>query len=205
MKADKTGAPHAGAALPRCGARTKTRPGGTCKKEAGWGTDHLGDGRCRLHGGVSGTLKHGRYSKVKHTALRELIERHEQDPEPLNIHPELAAGRALFESYVDRYHAWHDALLAWHESWKRGDDTGKPTQLPDIADAYRILSEVTKIAERIEKVRSANAISRPELLRVLSEMSRTVDRRIDETDIPAETKSALKGKITGDWAAIRLA
>lgn len=34
-----------------CGA--KTRSGGKCKKQAGWGTDHLGSGRCRLHGGAS--------------------------------------------------------------------------------------------------------------------------------------------------------
>lgn len=34
-----------------CGAKTRT--GSPCKKEAGWGTDHLGRGRCKLHGGSS--------------------------------------------------------------------------------------------------------------------------------------------------------
>lgn len=28
-----------------------TRSGGKCKKQAGWGTEHLGSGRCKLHGG----------------------------------------------------------------------------------------------------------------------------------------------------------
>jgi hypothetical protein len=32
-----------------CGA--KTRNGGACKKQKGWGTEHLGSGRCKLHGG----------------------------------------------------------------------------------------------------------------------------------------------------------
>jgi hypothetical protein len=32
-----------------CGA--KTRSDGKCKKQKGWGTDHLGTGRCKLHGG----------------------------------------------------------------------------------------------------------------------------------------------------------
>src|ERR1700761_465401 len=32
-----------------CGA--KTRSGGKCQKQKGWGTDHLGTGRCKLHGG----------------------------------------------------------------------------------------------------------------------------------------------------------
>lgn len=35
---------------PRCGARLR-QGDGTCRKEAGWGTDHLGAGTCRLHGG----------------------------------------------------------------------------------------------------------------------------------------------------------
>lgn len=34
---------------PPCGA--KARKGGRCQKQAGWGTDHLGYGPCRLHGG----------------------------------------------------------------------------------------------------------------------------------------------------------
>ena len=56
-----------------CGA--KGHRGGKCALEAGWGTDHLGTGRCRYHGGVVGknhgapkgsqnALKHGIYSRV---------------------------------------------------------------------------------------------------------------------------------------------
>jgi hypothetical protein len=32
-----------------CGA--KSRSGGACRRPAGWGTDHTGYGRCKLHGG----------------------------------------------------------------------------------------------------------------------------------------------------------
>jgi hypothetical protein len=35
----------------RCGA--KTRSGTPCQQEAGWGTDHVGAGLCKLHGGSS--------------------------------------------------------------------------------------------------------------------------------------------------------
>lgn len=42
-------APHT--ARERCGARN--RSGGTCGLPAGHGTDHVGAGRCRLHGGRS--------------------------------------------------------------------------------------------------------------------------------------------------------
>ena len=56
--------------MKKCGA--KTRAGGKCQLQAGHGTDHIGTGRCRLHGGASkgapkgnkNALKHGIYSKL---------------------------------------------------------------------------------------------------------------------------------------------
>ena len=36
---------------PKCGA--KTRAGTPCQQPAGWGTSHVGEGRCKLHGGKS--------------------------------------------------------------------------------------------------------------------------------------------------------
>lgn len=36
-----------------CGAKTRAPDRHGCRRPAGWGTDHLGWGRCRLHGGAS--------------------------------------------------------------------------------------------------------------------------------------------------------
>ena len=48
-----------------CGARKRQPrcPCERCARPAGWGTQHLGFGRCKLHGGAT-PYKHGRYSKV---------------------------------------------------------------------------------------------------------------------------------------------
>jgi len=49
-----------------CGA--ENRAGQPCGLPAGWGTDHVGEGRCKLHGGASPTgkdnpaFKHGLFS-----------------------------------------------------------------------------------------------------------------------------------------------
>lgn len=49
--------------------RAKTRAGTPCQLPAGWGTDHPGEGRCKLHGGRtprgadSPHFKHGQRSK----------------------------------------------------------------------------------------------------------------------------------------------
>lgn len=48
-----------------CGAR-KRQPrhlGERCARPAGWGTTHLGFGRCKLHGGAT-PYKHGRYLRT---------------------------------------------------------------------------------------------------------------------------------------------
>src|SRR5690554_6337356 len=47
-----------------CGARAK-QTGQPCKQKAGWGTDHVGTGRCKLHGGCSpGAPKGNKYTRT---------------------------------------------------------------------------------------------------------------------------------------------
>lgn len=202
-------------------------------------------GGTRGNAGGGRPITHGRYGTIKRESLRALIEQHEADPDPLNILPELAATRALFQDYIERYDEWRDALTAWHASfkdvarplpevqvarleavldeyesvldgeptetqetelrWARGfvgslrqrEDDGKPLRVLDLADAYRIASEVTKIVERIERIRSANAISRPDLMRVLTEMGRVVAHYV--------TDETVRESISRDWLSIRVA
>jgi len=53
-----------------CGATT--RDGSDCQRRAGWGTDHVGEGRCKQHGGASPSGEdHGQYD---HGAFAEKIE-----------------------------------------------------------------------------------------------------------------------------------
>lgn len=182
---------------PKCGARKK-QGSGRCTQIAGWGTDHPRVGKCKLHGGAT-PVKSGRYSKIKRTALRELIAQHAEDQDPLDILPELAAARALFQDFIERYDEWREALLGWHESFTDEEkaERAKPRQILDIADAYRILSEVTKIAERIEKIRSQNAVSRSDLLRIMEEMGRYVERHVKD--------SKARERIKDGWLSIRIA
>jgi hypothetical protein len=223
-----------------CG-RNKRQGEGTCTQPAGWGTYHPGVGACKFHGGNLPT-KHGRYSGIKREALRELIEHHEADPDPLNIFPELAAARALFQDFIERYDDWREAVVAWHVTYRasgrpvpgdlrvafeaaldeyeallneRGESSdkqeedlakarkfvellsspheGKPLQVLDIGDAYRILSEVTKIAERIERIRASNAISRPDLMRVMQEMGRIVTHHVTDPEVQQAIKEGWLG------------
>jgi hypothetical protein len=48
----------------------KTRGGGVCRKEAGWGTDHIGFGRCKLHGGMAPS---GRVAAKRQAAAEAVV------------------------------------------------------------------------------------------------------------------------------------
>lgn len=68
-----------------CGAtRKQGDDGATCQLPAGWGTDHVGEGRCKLHGGASsgapsgpenGNWKHGLFSSVIRDEDKETLRR----------------------------------------------------------------------------------------------------------------------------------
>lgn len=183
-----------------CNARTR-KDGTPCQREAGWGTDHVGIGRCKLHGGAASTanLKHGRYSTVRHEQLRELIAEMEADPDPLNAIPELATARALLKGWLDDYQDLVDALMAWNAAEERDaaleDRKPRPARIPEVKDALPLISEISKAVKRVQDARNANAISRPELHRLMGEMGRVVAHHCDEATAQA---------VRDDWLTIRL-
>jgi hypothetical protein len=86
--------------LPPCGRRGKR--GIPCKLPAGWGTDHVGQGRCKLHGGTS-RIKHGRYSTILRPAIKQRLDELERlDQHPLVLRPELKLLRALVIDFIER-------------------------------------------------------------------------------------------------------
>jgi hypothetical protein len=117
MTNGQNGQAHGGTSIvvasPKCGA--KTRAGSPCRQPAGFKTDHVGQGRCNLHGGAT-PVKHGRYSSIERTRIKDLIEVHLNDPDPLDTFPELASARALFQDFIERYELNSAALIAWHRS-----------------------------------------------------------------------------------------
>ena len=183
-------------AIPRCSARSK-QTGLPCKKSAGYGTAHPGVGNCKFHGG-NAPVRHGRYSKIRREQLRDLIAEYAADPDPLNLEPELAAMRALFDGYVSRYDEIVEALLEWN----RAEVAAKgalafPQRIPPLEAAAKLLSEASKIVKRVEDVRAQNAVSRADLLRILREVGAIVRRHNHEPD--PEVRLQL---ISDDWDRI---
>jgi hypothetical protein len=155
--------------------------------------------RCRLHGGAEGSgrpVTTGRYAKLKNKRIADLVERHGEEEDILDIKPEVILLRALTEDYINRYDEITEALLAWHEDNVEENQDGtkrsvKPPRILDLADSYRLISEITKIVKRIEDVKANNAINQKDFYRLIQQMGITVKNHIDD-------KEALKA-IAKEW------
>ena len=95
---------------------------------------------------------------------------------PLGLSTELATLRALTHDFIDRYEENRDQLAAWYADREKA----RPPRILDQYDASKLLDDVGKMVARIEKISSQDAVSRPELLRLMGEMGRIVARRCDE-------------------------
>lgn len=142
---------------------------GYCKQPAGWRTDHPGTGRCKFHNGRPPT--HGRYSRYLETQLGDAIKELEEDPDPLDLTEEVHLARALLQRALD------------NESLTDSDRMG-------------LVSDLSKIVKRIEDVHAQNAISLPDLNRLMTEMGRVVAHHVDDQ----ETIDAIRE----EWRTIRL-
>lgn len=86
---------------PRCGAK-KHQGEGTCTLVAGWGTDHVGAGPCRLHGGSTRTVSTG--------ARRALLEREAAKQLAALDAPPVANPLEELSKLAGQVLAWRDAL-----------------------------------------------------------------------------------------------
>ena len=124
-----------------CGA--ETRSGAPCKQPAGWGTEHVGRGRCKLHGGNAGRpVKHGRYSVKARQGLEDKIRQYREDENPAEQWDELALLRALLQEWLDNL----DAL---------DEDT--------ISVILDLQKEIRRTLDTINKIQTRTALTQAEV------------------------------------------
>lgn len=144
---DKT-IPDYGAALPPnyyCRGRNSKRKK-YCTRRAGHGTDHLGVGRCKFHGGTkqnAAALKNGKYSKIGRPELRKRILEAAEEENPLDMLPTLAKAKGILTHAIAEYA-------------NGGTDVA-------LADLNKSVDTVSKVVFRIEQQRGMIAKDRVRL------------------------------------------
>lgn len=143
-----------------CGA--KTRKGTPCKRPAGWGTDHAGKGKCKLHGGNAGRpVITGRYS-VKHRAsLHDKMQQFLSDPAPANLMPELAIQRALLEEFLEKV-------------------TEGPVSAKTTDHIFAMTEAISRLVERITRMLNQTAITQMDIHYLQVILTNLIMKYIDE-------------------------
>jgi hypothetical protein len=181
-----------------CGALSRST-GKPCLNVAGKGTDHVGEGRCRLHGGAT-PIQHGLYSKVRRMRLGQRMAEIENDPDLMNLEPELALLKALAEQIVQNYQKHEAALLAWHRAespvYRKLMETHDPIQIRDAVvelrgiepqrpsehpDAKIIAMLIATIGRTQDRIREAETVcTRRQIGQILDRMAGVVGQFADE-------------------------
>lgn len=91
-----------------CGAKNRNIKGGLCKHPKGWGTDHVGTGRCKMHGGSSlkgrnhPGYKHGRRSTQMPARMLQDYKEAMIDPQLLSMRSDIAVTDARVRDLLKR-------------------------------------------------------------------------------------------------------
>ena len=112
-----------------------------CSRPAGYSTDHLGEGRCRMHSlpNVADMATMGRYDSVAVGDMRMAYEAFVTDPRLLDIAPELALQRSLLAKL------WNDYI-----------DTPDTT---DVRAVLNVIRDITDSVAKMEKIQSQHVIT----------------------------------------------
>lgn len=114
-----------------------------CEQPAGRGTDHLGTGRCKNHGGAifnAQQTQYGRYSRVTKETLGYLYSEFMDEADMLNLLPELGMQRTLLTSVMQ---IWQD----------------DPRNVGLLKMASQMLDTVSQMVERIERIQSNHVLT----------------------------------------------
>ena len=152
-----------------CGALAKST-GKPCQNRAGKGTDHIGEGRCRFHGGATPVVR-GLYSKVRRMRIGQRMAEIQNDPQLYTLESELALVKVLTEQSVEDHQRREAALLAWHRAESaayqklinandpveirdavvelRAIEPQRPTEIPDAKNVATLVAEIGRTQDRI--------------------------------------------------------
>jgi hypothetical protein len=138
-------------------------PDGYCGRPAGWGTEHKGQGRCKLHGGRAGRPpKHGLYSG-RRDELQERFEQAYGDDRIGTLRAEIAALKALLSDF-----------------WERIEEVDADT----IESATKLQGEIRKSLDTASKIQNREAPTEEEVQRLLSGVSNIIETYVPEPDRP---------------------
>jgi len=199
----EAGSVHPETGRPACMGRNR-RSATYCKNEPGFGTDHLGIGRCKFHAGsVPNMTKRHRYESAKFgSRVQELFDAFRDDPQPHNMLNELALLRAITVDYVERHEQIMFALYDWATNGIDVSAKGKPPELPDLITVRKIIADIGAMIERMHRIEQRGLISIQAFKQAFEQVGVVLATEIDDPDALARIEKALSAiKIPNSYKA----
>lgn len=137
-----------------------------CMAKAGFGTDHIGQGRCKFHGGAT-PLIHGRESKVQRLTILDRVDQMARDPELISLDKTLAVLRVQFEMQMRQWASQGEAyeeLMNIIESQLEEGGVDAPIEIPESLMPKLDMATIdmmTKITRTIFEMRFSKRFSMP--------------------------------------------
>lgn len=155
-----------------------------------------------MHGGRGIITKHvTRYGTIKHKSLQEEMSRQEViEQDIMDLAPEVHVLRALTIDFINRYRRFSKALLAWYAD----DGNTKPRKIVDIADAGNLIDKVSKVVERMHKIRSTGSISLDAFKRCTEQMGIIVAREAGKSFKDKAAVDTFLQKVETQWGTLAL-
>jgi hypothetical protein len=210
-----------------------------CPNPAGHKTLHEGMGYCSTHGGNVNTrsgvqtvkTEYKRYGCIKTPRLVDLLAHFNQDPDPLDLLPDVELLRTIIADFVNRAAELNDAVLAWHNSyspeyqdarkaWARENmplmpyerapepnpvGYGKPRQIIDVSAAGGLIEKLSTLSDRITRQRSEGSLTMDTVNKLWEQMGVDVLDAVSENVEDAATRTKLLNSIETRWKQIRVA
>lgn len=183
-----------------------------CYARSGQGTDHLGSGRCKNHGGGT-PIVHGRYSNIVRDSLGEHLDHLELEDEKqmLDILPEAQFLRALASQTTENFQKFQEAVIAWNDEENAAAKTEKRRALlhkfPDLSDVADVVKKVAEVVNMVHKQRSANAIGLTDFYRLMAAMADVVavnTERSFKGRVQQQVIDEYIERIQTDWRKIKI-
>lgn len=149
---------------------------GYCRKVAGYGTDHVGEGRCKLHGGNAGRPPEtGLYSERRSELRQKLLDGGEEDEAEV-MRTELAVLRTLLSEHLA--------------------DDKRPLR-KKVKGTAKIMREIRQHRESLHEIRMDRAPSTQDVQRLIGGIGRIIEEHVPE-EHQADVLSDLRDLIDGE-------
>ena len=174
-----------------CNARGNA---GYCKMPAGFRTDHLGKGRCYLHGGRAGrSITHGLYSKKLNSNIKTEYDKLVTDPQLVDLYAEFSFAKTMMSNFLEKIQERLDDPNV--NIWTTRNRFDEEVQSPEAKNLMSMLETISRLFVRIvdAETKSKNTLNMKQVYAIVTQIKNAMNHCCGECPVRFSLSEKLKG------------